>query len=49
MTMSYDHVVARALELRHRAGAVFGGADDVAFHAEEIGNDVADELLVIDD
>jgi hypothetical protein len=44
-----DHVVARTLELVGRAHAVFGGAHDVAFHAEEVGNDVTDEFLVIDD
>ena len=44
-----DHVVAGALELVRRAHAVFGGAHDVALHAEEVGDDVADEFLVVDD
>ena len=44
-----DEVVVRAIELAERARAVLGGADDVAFHPEEVREDVADELLVVDD
>ena len=44
-----DEVVVRASELGERARAVLRGAHDVAFHAEEVREDVADELLVVDD
>ena len=44
-----DHVVAGALELVRCAHAVFGRAHDIALHTEEVGDDVADEFLVIDD
>ena len=43
------HVVTRSLELVHGALAVVGGAHDVSLHAEKVGEDVADELLVVDD
>jgi hypothetical protein len=44
-----DHVVARALKLVDGAGPVLGRADDVALHSEKVRDDVADELLVVDD
>ena len=45
-----DEVVVRAARARSSArGAVLGRADDVALHAEEVREDVADELLVVDD
>jgi len=44
-----DQVVAGAGDLLHRGDAIGGSPHHVAFHAEEVGEDVADELLVIDD
>ena len=45
-----DHqVVAALLELLHRRDAVLDRLDDVALHAEEVGEDLADHLLVVDD
>jgi hypothetical protein len=44
-----DEVVARVTELVQRRRAVLGRADDVPLHPEEVGEDVANELLVVDD
>jgi hypothetical protein len=44
-----DQVVARAFELLHGARAVLRRAHDVAFHPEEVRDDVANELFVVDD
>src|ERR1019366_5542249 len=44
-----DEIVVRVMELVEGGRAVFGRADDVALHAEEVGQDVSDELLIIDD
>jgi hypothetical protein len=44
-----DQVVAAALQLAEGALAVLDGADEVALHGEEVGQDLADHLLVIDD
>ena len=44
-----DEVVAAPLELAQRRVAVLDGADDIAFHGQKIGEDLADDLFVIDD
>ena len=44
-----DEIVVGVAELRERRRAVLRRADDVPLHAEEVGQDVPDELLVVDD
>jgi hypothetical protein len=44
-----DEVVVGVAQLSQRRRPVLGGANDVALHAEEVGQDVPDELLVVDD
>ena len=45
-----DHqVVAAARSSLQRLVAVLDGVDDVALHGEEVGEDLADHLLVVDD
>ena len=43
-----DEVVVRVVELGEGGRAVLGGPHDVTLHPEEIGQDVPDELLVVD-
>ncbi len=45
-----DHeVVAAAVQLLERLDAVLDRVDDVPLHVEEVGEDLADDLLVVDD
>ena len=44
-----DQVVAARCSSSQRRDAVLDGVDDVALHAEEVGEDLADHLLVVDD
>ena len=44
-----DEVVVRVAEFLEGGGPILRGADDVAFHPEEIREDVPNELLVVDD
>ncbi len=44
-----DQVVAALVQLLERQRAVLDGVHDVPLHGQEVGQDLADHLLVVDD